>query len=161
MLFFLAPLAVIAAMINENRAPQEIPPVADQVGAAAAEQGQTLPETRAERVSFFAAGWAASPDFAPAFNALDPSFDIAAATASAFDPADDYFGLPREGAYELVYGFCGSCHSLRIVMQQRATSARWDELLEWMVEKQGMAEPAPEDRSAMLAYLAKHFGSSD
>jgi hypothetical protein len=29
--------------------------------------------------------------------------------------------------------------------------------MDWMVEKQGMPPLSPEDRNAIVAYLAKHF----
>lgn len=53
---------------------------------------------------------------------------------------------------------CNACHSLAIVKQQRLSRDTWDQLLVWMVEKQGMAEQAPEQRALILEYLATHFG---
>ena len=74
------------------------------------------------RIRQFAEGnWPKEPDFAPVFNVLDPSFDIAETKASAFDPNDDYYGLPRSEGHEEVFAYCSGCHSLRIVMQQHAT----------------------------------------
>lgn len=101
---------------------------------------------------------ALSPDFSWKFNALDPGLPELVSERALFDPADDYWGLPREDGYDLVAGYCSACHSLRIVMQQQASRARWDELLTWMVEKQGMAEPPVSDREAMISYLSGSFG---
>ncbi len=65
---------------------------------------------------------------------------------------------PAEGA-GLTYDYCASCHSTMIVAQQGQTREGWDELLVWMVEKQGM-QPIPEDdREIVLDYLAKHYNT--
>jgi len=42
-------------------------------------------------------------------------------------------------------------------MQQHVTAERWDYLLKWMVDKQGMMEMEPEDEVLVRAYLNKHF----
>jgi len=166
LLFFLLAAGIIAAMFNAAR---EVP--ARETAAAEAPARETsppsaprssppLPHARAERIRQFAERWPTNPDYAPAFNALDPAIDIGSAADSRFDPGDDYFGLPRADGYELVFGYCRSCHSLRIVMQQHATRERWEELLDWMVEKQGMAEPPAQDRAALLEYLSVNFGAA-
>ena len=73
--------------------------------------------------------------------------------------ADDFFGedWPRTEGYEEVGYFCGSCHSLAIVKQQGLSRPHWDELFDWMIEEQGMAELAPDERALYLDYLARHF----
>jgi len=53
---------------------------------------------------------------------------------------------------------CNACHSLAIVKQQGLSRDSWDELLDWMVEEQGMAAQSPEQRALILDYLATHFG---
>jgi hypothetical protein len=42
--------------------------------------------------------------------------------------------------------------------QQRLSRERWNELLDWMVAKQGMAELAADDRAVVLDYLATYYG---
>ena len=101
----------------------------------------------------------AAPDFAWRFSALDPGTAETSATAALFDPADDYWGLPREDGVDLVAGYCAACHSLRIVMQQHASEARWRELMDWMIDKQGMASPPQEDLDEIVRYLSDHFGA--
>jgi hypothetical protein len=71
---------------------------------------------------------------------------------------DDLGGLPKAPGQEEVFYLCNACHSIRLVTQQRLSRQRWDRLLDWMVEEQGMGELAPEDRSLILDYLTTYYG---
>lgn len=72
------------------------------------------------------------------------------------DPLDS---LPPGGeGREIVGTLCAACHSLQLVRQQGMSRHRWDQTLVWMVEKQGMPELDPEERTLVLDYLAEHFG---
>ena len=64
---------------------------------------------------------------------------------------------PGEGREE-VEASCSACHSLRMVTQQRLSRQRWNELLGWMVEEQGMAELDPATHALVLDYLAGNLG---
>lgn len=64
---------------------------------------------------------------------------------------------PGEGAEEVFYN-CQACHSFRIVMQQNLSRRVWDEVLVWMVEKQGMHELPEDEREVILDYLTEHMG---
>ena len=56
------------------------------------------------------------------------------------------------------YAYCASCHSERIVAQQGLSRRHWAELLDDMVEEQGMVELAEPVRTRILDYLAEHYG---
>ncbi len=71
---------------------------------------------------------------------------------------DDWAGLPAGRGREEVFYLCQACHSLAIVKQQGLSRPDWDETLDWMVEEQGMPEPEPAEREALLDYLADRFG---
>ncbi len=79
------------------------------------------------------------------------------------DAADDfdYDGLPPGAGREDVFVQCSTCHSLRLVMQQRLSRERWEEILEWMVEEQGMAALSYPEQDRILDYLGTHFGLPD
>jgi hypothetical protein len=62
------------------------------------------------------------------------------------------------GEYELVAAYCAGCHSFEIVMQQRATRERWEYMLTWMSDKQGMVPLDDETENLVLEYLATNFG---
>jgi hypothetical protein len=70
---------------------------------------------------------------------------------------DDFGGLPEAPGREEVYYICDACHSIRLVTQQRLSRERWDELLDWMVSEQGMAELTAEEREVILEYLATQY----
>ncbi len=80
-------------------------------------------------------------------------------TAATEDTAEEAeFGILHvaEGVEETYYT-CTACHSEMIVAQQGLTRAHWNEMLEWMVEEQGMSEIDEPDRTVILDYLATHY----
>ena len=70
----------------------------------------------------------------------------------------DFDGLPPGAGREETHAICGACHSMRLVTQQGLDADRWDGLMDWMTEKQGMAELEKTERQRIVAYLAEHFG---
>jgi hypothetical protein len=112
-----------------------------------------------EAVLAMAAAWNGNIRFGAAYAALDPArVDFDAAQGRGFDPADDYWGLPRTPGYEEIAARCSACHSLALVMQQRQTKAGWAAVIDRMVARQGMAAPEPQVRSAVIAYLVREYG---
>jgi hypothetical protein len=65
---------------------------------------------------------------------------------------------PMPGA-QLTYDSCIACHSEMIIAQQGQTREGWDEMLDWMVEEQGMPELEDEQRKTILDYLAEHYNT--
>ena len=85
---------------------------------------------------------------------------LSAAAESSSQTVEGDFGAlyPAEGVEE-TYAYCASCHSTMLVAQQGQTREGWDELLVWMVEKQGMQPIPEEDRAVVLDYLAEHYNT--
>ena len=65
--------------------------------------------------------------------------------------------LPAGQGREEVFARCTACHSTAIIRRSGFSRARWDELMDWMTEKQGMAPLEGEMRSLVVDYLAEHF----
>lgn len=63
-----------------------------------------------------------------------------------------------EGAEETFYA-CTACHSELLVVQQGLTRERWDALIDWMIEEQGMSELDPDERETILDYLSTHYNT--
>ena len=66
--------------------------------------------------------------------------------------------MPDHPGKEEVFYTCNVCHSIRLVTQQRLSRQRWDQLLDWMVEEQGMAQLTAAERQVILEYLATQYG---
>ena len=62
-----------------------------------------------------------------------------------------------DGRDEVFYG-CTACHSTAIIRRSRLSRPAWDGLMDWMVERHGMAPLEGDDRRLMVDYLARHFG---
>lgn len=84
---------------------------------------------------------------------------LALAPAVPAAAQDDFGGLPAGPGQEEVFYNCSACHSMAIVMQQGLPRDRWEYLLEWMVDEQGMAPLEPDDHAAILEYLVQHYGT--
>lgn len=82
----------------------------------------------------------------------------AQAQTPAFEPAlEDVESLPPgPGRDETFYG-CTACHAFKLVAAQGMTRERWDETIQWMIERHKMIEPAAEERKAMLDYLSENY----
>lgn len=83
-----------------------------------------------------------------------------AAAAGEEETAEEDFGqlVVAEGAEETYYT-CTACHSEMIIAQQGKTRDGWDEMLDWMIEEQGMPELAAEERETILDYLSTHYNT--
>lgn len=77
--------------------------------------------------------------------------------------AGDPFGAdwPEGPNRELTGAFCGSCHSLSLVKQQRQSRAGWDKLMLWMTKTQNMPDLQSPVRDQILDYLETNFGIED
>ncbi len=69
----------------------------------------------------------------------------------------DATGLAMGEGYEIVRATCTACHSAKLVTQNRATRAGWEEMIRWMQAKQGLWDLG-ENEAAILDYLATHYG---
>jgi mono/diheme cytochrome c family protein len=79
------------------------------------------------------------------------------APATEVDEEYEFYPLPPGEGVEEVYYNCIACHSLRTVTNGGYSRRVWDELLDWMVEDQGMPELPPEEREIILDYLSTHI----
>lgn len=79
-----------------------------------------------------------------------------ATPAVAADP--DLALLPDGPGKQETFDGCASCHSIKLVVQQGLDKDGWAEVIEWMVDEQGM-DPLEGDLAQTITdYLATHFG---
>lgn len=127
--------------------------------------GLKKPEDRAALIAYLASHSDEPMGFGAAAAAQEASAETGAETgaeASAETGAEagsEEFGLlvAGPGAEETFYA-CTACHSEMIVAQQGLTRKGWEEMLDWMVEEQGMSALEEPDLSAVLDYLAANYG---
>lgn len=82
----------------------------------------------------------------------------ASAPATDVPSLADELGLPKGEGREQVAALCSACHSMNIVRQQGLDRERWDDLMTWMSEKQGMPALTGSDRKQVVDYLAANYG---
>ncbi len=108
------------------------------------------------------AGWGFIAPAAPATESPASESTASASTSPEATVEDtDFEGLPEGLGREAVYFNCTACHSIRQVDQQRMSRDAWDQLLDVMVEKNGMHPLQPWARTRVLNYLATHFAPGE
>jgi cytochrome c5 len=80
-----------------------------------------------------------------------------AAAALAEQQEEETVLAEGEGRSE-VFGYCTACHNTALIRRSAFTRERWDELMDWMAEKQGMNPLEGEFRTSIVDYLARHYG---
>jgi hypothetical protein len=87
-----------------------------------------------------------------------PGGALAQAQAGGFEPRlEDIETLPPGAGREETFYGCTACHAFKLVAAQGLTRQGWDEQIQLMINRHKMAEPAAEDRKAMLDYLEKNY----
>lgn len=79
------------------------------------------------------------------------------AISPAMAEESEYGVLVDKRGVEEVHAYCTACHSERIVAQQGLDRDGWIELIEWMVDEQGMGEIDEPDLTLVLDYLSQHY----
>ena len=77
---------------------------------------------------------------------------------SAFSQKQDDKQFPNGDGKQEVEENCTTCHTAKLILQQRMSRKRWDETITWMQEKQGLWNLQPSLRKKILDYLSLHFG---
>lgn len=159
--------AIMTTLISQSGEEWRIEMVARQEAYRAQEAERAAQAEVERRAAELAAQREAQAPVSPVipgqgFSPLNPLASSGTPTgtaAAAYDGPvrDDLGGLPDTPGVEPVYYMCSACHGLGMVTQQHVTRERWDYLLTWMVEEQGMGELG-DDRAVVLDYLERHFG---
>lgn len=70
---------------------------------------------------------------------------------------DENTGLLVAPGWELVRANCTSCHSARLITQQRGGAAHWRSIIEWMQKTQNLWPLDPDIEAAIIQYLATAY----
>jgi len=65
-------------------------------------------------------------------------------------------GLKADPNLQLIIGSCTSCHSAKLITQNRATRQGWKNMIVWMQETQGLTDLGDREPK-ILDYLAKYY----
>jgi hypothetical protein len=65
--------------------------------------------------------------------------------------------LPEGEGREDTFYRCTACHGTAVIRRSRLSRERWDELMDWMTERQGMPPLEGEERRLIVDYLAGAF----
>jgi hypothetical protein len=66
-------------------------------------------------------------------------------------------GLIVDEGYELVVNTCGSCHSFKLVTQNKGNKEDWRDIIHWMQKTQKLWDLGPTE-DPIVIYLAKNYG---
>ena len=69
-------------------------------------------------------------------------------------------GLYADANLDLVIGTCTSCHSSKLITQNKATRVGWKNMIKWMQETQGLADLGKSE-PIILDYLAKYYAPQE
>ena len=69
-------------------------------------------------------------------------------------------GLAYGAGFDEVYTSCLACHSAKLITQNRAIRAGWEEMIRWMQATQGLGDLTGKE-DAILDYLAEHYAPEE
>lgn len=69
-------------------------------------------------------------------------------------------GLKDDENLQLVIGACTSCHSAKLITQNRATREGWKQMFDWMYATQGLPDLGVHEPK-ILDYLAEHYAPEE
>lgn len=69
-------------------------------------------------------------------------------------------GLKADKDLQIIIGSCTSCHSAKLITQNRATRQGWKTMIDWMQETQGLQDLGTKE-PIILNYLAKYYAPEE
>lgn len=99
----------------------------------------------------------APPVAAPAPVPAPPPVAAAAPVPRANPEHEDPSALPAGEAQEITFYTCTACHSTALIRRSGLSRQAWDEMMDWMVVRQGMTPLDPDRRVQIVDYLAENF----
>ena len=81
-------------------------------------------------------------------------------SAYAAQTIDSKSGLLIDKGFKTVKQHCSTCHSLKIVTQNKASRQGWLDTIRWMQKTQGTSSLNAKTEKVILDYLANNYSSS-
>lgn len=70
-------------------------------------------------------------------------------------------GLIYDTHFQLVNSACTSCHSAKLIIQNKADRTGWKQMINWMYETQGLPKIDSENERKILDYLSKNYAPKE
>lgn len=81
------------------------------------------------------------------------------ARAQDYEVVETPEDLPEGKGRDETFYACVACHGTAIIKAQGMARERWDQTIDWMIERHGMPEIDAGDRTLIVDYLAQAFPS--
>ena len=83
---------------------------------------------------------------------------LAAAQTPQFTPSEEEpEDFPETPGREAAFYGCTACHGFKLVAAQGMSRQRWDDSIEFMIQRHNMPKIADKERALILDYLARAF----
>jgi hypothetical protein len=82
---------------------------------------------------------------------------LLALPAAAHEARETPAVLPDGPGRDVTFHVCTPCHSTAVIRRSGLTRPQWDELMDWMSERQNMPRLNPALRAMVVDYLAQAF----
>ena len=69
-------------------------------------------------------------------------------------------GLRDDKNLQVIISSCTSCHSAKLITQNRATREGWKSMIDWMQETQGLGDLG-DNEPIILTYLSEHYAPQE
>lgn len=69
-------------------------------------------------------------------------------------------GLMADPNLQVIIGACTSCHSAKLITQNRATKEGWENMIDWMQETQGLTDLGDKE-PVIVDYLTKYYSPKE
>jgi len=79
-------------------------------------------------------------------------------TASEIDKVT---GLVKADGWDTVRNNCIACHSAKLITQNHGTRNKWQAIIQWMQETQGLAQLDADTLNTIVTYLTAHYGPKE
>ncbi|KEA64777.1 putative periplasmic protein [Marinobacterium lacunae] len=79
----------------------------------------------------------------------------------AWAETDPDTGFVIAPGWETVKNNCTACHSSKLVTQNAGSRNRWQYVIRWMQETQGLWQFPAETEKTILDYLTEHYGPKE
>ena len=88
---------------------------------------------------------------------LVPVLDVSAQSKRERPPEEAPEQYPAHANRDDTFYFCTACHSFKIIAQQGMSRERWNDTIDYMIERHKMVDVQGEHRDQMLDYLSTAF----